>query len=665
MKAKFLTHVICVSLGVPLAAHADDHKEVDELVISIAPADDLLQSTQVLTGDELLIKSAPTIGETLANEPGVSSSYFGPASSRPIIRGLSGSRVSILSDGAATLDVSDVSPDHAVTVESILADQVEIIRGPATLLYGSSAAGGIVNVTDGRIPTKLPEQTISGIGEVRGDTATEEQTIVGRLDGALGNIAWHVDAFDRETENIDIDGFATADPAARPDEEQSGTLINSYSETDGYALGLSWIGSRGYLGASISELDSTYGLPGPEVEEGEEEPALFEGPFLDLEQTRVDVRGELQIEDSFVESLKFVVGVNDYEHVEIEPSGEVATTFNNDQWQSRIEATHQAIGNLTGTWGLQFDNRELESVGEEAFITPTETDAIGLFLVEEFTSGSASYQFSGRLELLEHSNTDFAEYDENAWSFAGGVRLPHTNENEFIINLSRTERNPNAEELYSNGAHIATRQFEVGLLANGADADKEVALNYEFGIEKAVGEITWDAWIYYYDYSDYVFQDITGNEVDGLAEAIYRQDDAEFMGLEAAISFPLWQSNDIDNDLRVFGDYVDAELDNGQDLPRLPPWRLGANSHLVLSNGKQVLIYLSREQNDISSSNTDDYTMLNASFLYRLDFAEADLELFLRGTNLLDEDARKSTSFIAAFAPLPGASLTAGIRGKF
>jgi iron complex outermembrane receptor protein len=671
MSIRKVTQGACISLCVCVSANAADNSRPEEVVVTAAPLDSLLQPTQVLTGDELLLKSAPTIGETLANEPGISSTYFGPASSRPVIRGLSGSRVSILTNSTSTLDVSDVSPDHAVTVESVLADQVEIIRGPATLLYGSNAAGGIVNVTDGRIPTAPAEQLVSGAVEARGDTAADEETYTGRLDGGYGNIAWHASGFDRETDNIEIPGFATADSAERPDKEKRGELRNSYSDSDGYNLGLSWVGSRGYLGASISELDSTYGLPGPAEEEAPPpgappEPELFEGPFLDLEQTRVDVRGELSFEDGFIESGKFALGINDYEHKEIEPSGEVATTFENDQWQARLEAQHAAVAGFRGAVGLQVDHRELESVGEEAFITATDTDAWGLFLFEEREADWGVVQFGGRIESLEHENDDFADYDDEALSVSAGVSVPVGFDNNLIFNLSRTERNPNAEELYSNGAHIATRQFEVGLIADSGDADKEVALNYELGLQRTTGVVTWEAWVYYYDYEDYVYQDLTGNEVDELAEAIYRQEDAEFYGTEAAVSFPLWQSGSIDNGLRIFGDYVKAELSGGEDLPRIPPWRVGTDFSFgqdAWQAGFDVIYH--GEQNDVSSFETDDYTLVGANFLYKLDFERTQWELFVRGDNLLDKEARKSTSFIAAFAPLPGTNFTAGIRGRF
>lgn len=670
MKARFLYVAAALGcVGAPdNSAHADSH-DVDELVVTASPLGDILQPSEVLGGDQLLLKSAPTIGETLSGELGVSSTYFGPAASRPVIRGLSGSRVKMLSDSVSTLDVSDVSPDHAVAVEPLLADQVEIIRGPTTLLYGSAAAGGVVNVSDNRIPEEPTDKIVGGGIEVRGDTAAEERAIVGRLDGTVGAIGYHLDGFKRATENIEISGFATADPTERPDDEVEGTLANSYSESDGYAGGLSWVSDRGYVGASVSKLKQTYGLPGPEPEEeGEDEgPELFEGPFLDMEQTRVDVRGEYRFNDSLLESVRLAYGSNEYEHNEIEPTGEVATEFDNDAWQARAEAVHSELAGWRGALGIQFDDRDFAAIGEEAFIAPTKTEAWGLFLVEEREFNWGHLHLGGRVESLEQRNVTFANYEDEALSVGAGLGIDVPAESEIVINLSYTERNPNAEELYSDGAHIATRQFEIGLLAVPEGSAKlEKSRNVDLGWGRETGEFRWDTAFFYYDIGDYVFQDLIGDVDDGLPVAQYSQQDAEFLGFEAAVTFPLWSSEALTNDLRLFGDYVEAELSDGSKLPRIPPWRLGANFNFGQSAwlaGLDVVYYA--KQDEISSFNTDSYTMVDLSFLYRFATAPMNLELFARGTNLMDEEARKSTSFLAAYAPLPGRSLHMGLRAKF
>lgn len=675
MKTPYLAATLLVAqFFLHPANAADADREIEE--ITVTPLGQSLQPTNVIDDEQLFIGRQPSIGETLANELGVSSSYFGPAASRPIIRGLSGPRVSVLTDRISSLDVSDVSPDHAVTIEPLLAERVEIVRGPKTLLYGSAANGGVVNVIDSRIAETLPERLIGGAVEVRGDTAMQERAVVGRLDGGFFNqFAWHVDGFRRETEDIDIDGYATADPAERPDDEPKGRLRNSDGKSDGVAGGLSWVGSRGFLGVAVSDLDNKYGLPGPEEDEGgggPPEPFLTGGPRLEIDQTRWDVRGEYRFDAGWLESARLSFGTNDYEHEEIEPSGEVATTFDNDAWEGRLEAVHSEVAGFRGVLGLQVDDRDFEAVGEEAFVDATDTDAYGLFLAETRETDWGRIEFGLRYEPLEHDNDQFETYDENAVSVAGGLAVGLNPDVELTFNLSRTERHPAVEELYANGAHIATRQVEIGLLANpnGGSADTENTWNVEVGLAGDGDVLNWSIAAFYSDIEDYVYQEPTGNIVDDLPEVFYRQDDADFYGLEGELEFPLGFFASLDTRLRVFGDYVRAKLDdsgpNGDDLPFIPPLRVGTGLSTGTGNWRAGIdVIYHAEQDDVSSFETDDFTMVNVGAAYRLDLAGVDWEVFARGTNLLDEDARRSTSVLAPFAPLPGASLSGGIRGRF
>ncbi len=658
--------VAMVLCAMSFAATAESERP-EEIVVTAASLGDVLQPSKVLRGNELTLKSAPTLGETLSNELGISSTYFGPAASRPVIRGLSGSRVKMLSDSSSTLDVSDVSPDHAVAVEPLLADQIEIIRGPATLLYGSAAAGGVINVSDSRIP-EGPIDGIGGAVEVRGDTAAEERAVVGRLDGGSGAFAWHLDGFDRQTENLRIAEFATADPAERPADERKGELANSYGNSKGGSVGLSWVGESGYLGASVSQLNQTYGLPGPELEEAPGgEPDLFEGPFLDMEQTRVDLRGEYRFSDGYWESLRGTVGVNDYTHIEVEPSGEVATEFRNEAWQARLEAVHVPIAGWRGAVGIQVDDRDLSAVGEEAFVTPTKTDAAALFLLEERNFAFGHVHLGARAESLQHRNDLLADYDNTAWSFGGGVGVDMMAASELFVNLSYTQRNLAAEELYSDGAHIATRQYEIGLLAApGGSVRLENSSNFELGWRREQGDTRWETSVYYYDIADYVYQNLTGALIDDLPVVQYTQQDANFYGAEAAVTVPLLQTDAFLTELRLFGDFVRAELSSGEKLPRIPPWRTGANFKLgqnAWQTGLDVVYHA--KQDDVSSFNTDAYVMVDLNLLYSFELSDFDWEFFARGTNLLNEDARKSASFLAAYAPLPGRSLMLGARLRF
>lgn len=657
----------CAILAAPPPAAAADAKEIDEIVVTASPLGSTLQPAAVLEGDTLIVEGDSSIGEVLADQLGLNSSYFGPAATQPIIRGLGGGRISVLSDRISSLDVSDVSPDHAVTVEPLLADRIEVIRGPATLLYGNAAWGGIVNVIDNRVPKTLPDRPVTGRFELRGDTAAEERAAVGRLDGALGNLAWHLDGTRRDSVDLDIDGFATADPAERPPEERRGTLANSFSASDGYAAGASWVGARGYFGVGFRRDESVYGLPGPEVEEeGEEagEPLIADGPFIDLEQDRIDLRAAYS-PGGLVEELTLAAGTNDYRHAEIEPTGEIGTEFDNDAWQARIELRHNPVGRWSGALGLQLDDRDFAAVGEEAFIVPTSSDGYGLFLFEEGVYDWGALQLGARLETLERKAEGLADYDEDALSLAAGVRLdiggPHT----FSINLTRTERHPNPEELYSNGAHLATRQFEIGLLAGGAGggADKEVSRNVDVALAREEGAWRWRLAAFYNDIGDYVFQDLDGTEVEGLALARYAQDDAEFFGYEAEVEYHWNLAADLHLDLRVFSDYVRAELADGSDLPRIPPQRFGAGADFDGGRWRAGIDLIRHAgQDDVSSFRTGGYTMLDLHLIYDVPVRQTVWQLYLKGSNLLDEPARRATSTLAAFAPLPGASLQAGLR---
>ncbi len=654
-------------LAAPAPAPGAKPRPLTEVLVTVTPLDDVVQPVQVLDNADLLLRRAPTLGETLERQLGVSSSYFGPAASRPVVRGLGGSRVAVLANGISTLDVSDISPDHAATLEPLLVDSIEIIRGPATLQFGSAAAGGVVNVLDGRVPSTLPEAPLTGQAEIRGGTAADERAAVARLDGAVGSFGWHVSGFDRETDDLEIPGFATADPAARFPDEPRGSLRNSYSESDGFNAGLSFIGDKGFVGLGISTLDGTYGLPGPEEEEGGEEEALFPGPYLDLEQTRVDVRGRYRT-GGIVESLNFLFATNDYTHTEIEPSGEPATVFDNDAWQGRIEAVHAPCSGWRGVLGVQLDSRDFAAVGEEAFIPETRTRTQGMFLTEQRGMPWGYVEAGVRVELLDHRpGASLPAYDETAVSGAIGLAWNVAGPYQLTSSLSRTERHPAAEELYANGAHIATRQFEIGLLAEpGGTADLEVSTNLDLGFARRAGSLEWLVTLFYNDIDDYIYQAVTDVEVDGLPVAPHVQADARFWGAEAELTVPLpakraWQST-----ARVFADVVFAELDDGSDLPRIPPLRTGLE--LATQRGPWGLAVDATwhaKQDRISSFQTDAFTLVNASATYEFAGGPFTWSLFVRGTNLTDDDARRAASFLAAYAPLPGRGLEAGFRSRF
>lgn len=669
-RVKFARLAVATScLCVVVSASAQDG--VEEVVVRASPlggsADDLSQPVVVLSRDELLLKAQQSIGETLAGELGVSSSYFGPVAGRPVIRGQGGPRVSVLEDGVSSLDVADVSPDHAVPVEALLADQIEVIRGPATLLYGSTAAGGVVNVIDNRIPTEHGDKPVTGAMEFRGDTAAEERALVGRVDGSAGSFAWHADGFWRETDDIEIAEFGTAVAADRPADEPRGRLINSFGESQGFAGGVSFIGTRGYLGVSLARYENEYGLPGPEEEEsGAGAEAMTAGPFIDLEQDRLAMRGKLEL-DTPLEELRLRFARNDYEHVEIEPSGEVATRFENDAWEMRVEALHAPLGNWRGALGLQLTGREFSATGEEAFVLPVNTDVAGVFLIEEYERDAVHVDVGARVETLEHDTSgSLADYDETALSVAAGVVWSFASQYDMSLNLSRSERNAAIEELYSNGPHLATGLFEVGLLASGnTGVEQETATNLDVALHYHGRVVDWQVGVFRNDVSDYIFL-ATGTELeDGLPLANYLQRDAEFYGYEAELLFTV-SGAEGEWDSRLFTDYVRGKTDGG-DLPRIQPRRFGAELGYTANRWRAgVTAVWHAQQDEISSFQTDAFTLLGADFVFDLDTkGPASWQFFAKASNLLDEDARRAASFRAAFVPLPGVSLHAGARVRF
>ncbi|MEO0574914.1 MAG: TonB-dependent receptor [Pseudomonadota bacterium] len=673
-------YAACVAALFPMVSVAQsatqDDTPVDEIIVTAIPlgkdADSLSQPVTVLNEETLSLLATSSIGETLATQPGISSTYFGPIAGRPVIRGQAGPRVTVLDSGISTLDVADLSPDHVVPVESLFVERVEILRGPSTLLYGSSAAGGVVNVIDGKIPTSAEGESFSAVGDVRADTAAGERAYAARLDGGNANIRWHLNAFDRSTDDIEIDGFATADEAERPEEEPNGEVINSFGESSGSAAGATFFGSAGSIGFAVSQYDTTYGLPGPEEEEeGEEEEEagdgpLAAGPFIDLEQTRFDVRGEY-LANGWIERVNVKIGVNDYEHSEIEPNGEVATVFENDAVEARIEAVHQRTGNWRGAFGVQYLDRDFSAVGEEAFIVPTKTENLGFFVLEELEQSFGTVELGARVERLTHDplSTEFESFSNTTISLAAGVNFEVNPTHDLSINLSRSERNPDAAELYSEGAHLATGLFEIGVIASGASFDDEVSTNLDVAWHHHGGLVDWTLSAFINNVSNYTFRALDGSVDDGLPVAIYVQSDSEFYGFEAEVN---WQPGGVDSpwNVRAFSDFVYAESDDDY-LPRIQPPRVGLELDYDANQwrwGASAIHHA--EQDNISSFNTDAFTMLGGHVRFRPEVqGPFSWEVFVKASNLLDEPGRRSTSFRAAFVPLPGTSLHFGFRAGF
>ena len=482
---KFSAGVIALSALSPVTSvMAQDEQfepELDRIVITASPIErsvgETIISTSVVSERELQNRLENSIGEILRREPGVSSSFFGPGASRPIIRGLGGDRIRVLQDGIGSLDVSSTSPDHSVAVAPATAERIEIVRGAGTLLYGSSAAGGVVNIFSGAIPREVPEDGLDGALRVGGSTVDSGFETAGGADVTLGELGkgtlvFHGDGLFREADDYDIPGFAesAAFRAAEEAEEEEhdeeeegheeeaeafGVLENSRLETYGGSAGLSWIFDNGFFGVSGTFLDTNYGVPGghghgheeeeghddeddhdhdeddhdedeheheDEEEHGHEEEGEEEGGVtLDVKQRRFDLAGEIEGDFALFQKAKIRFGYADYEHTEFEPNGEAGTVFSNEGFEGRFELVNKTYnafgGDFDGAVGFQFRSRDFSAIGEEAFVPPTEMMQYGLFAFEQFEKGPLRFELGGR---YEHTNYEVVEpaFEETEGNFA-------------------------------------------------------------------------------------------------------------------------------------------------------------------------------------------------------------------------------------------------------
>lgn len=643
--------------------------ETDSVVVTASPFDgqsdlNMAQPASVLRGERLDRRQATTLGDTLDTEIGVQSSHFGPGAGRPIIRGQDGPRVRVLDGGMGTADLSTLSPDHQVTAEPITARQIEVLRGPATLLYGTGAIGGVVNVSTNRIPDSRQEG-VSGSVEARAASGTQGRTGVFQLDGGAADFAWHLDGYKRKTRDYEIPGKQIRNDPASP----RGRVPNSDTDSDGFSVGGSLVGDRGYLGASFQKLNSNYGIPTPEASR------------IDVRQNRVDVAGELRDPLPGFTRLRARVRHGDYQHKEIESTGEVATTFKNDGTEQRYELTHAPLGGWTGVMGLQMDGRTVSALGEEAVIPKTDSRARDLFLVESYSWRDFKFELGGRAGSVkldpdgDDSSRKFSLASFSAgtvWNFRPGYAL--------ALNGALAQRAPTIEELYSDGAHHATETFDVG----DASLSKEKSRNIDFGLRKTTGAWRGKIGAFYNKFHNYIYGAYVDSDGDGVPDRVddtgalvpngeftlinTTQAKARFVGLEAELS---WRPDPAAGPgLRLFGDMVRGRLTNGgRDLPRMSPARVGLEGDYKYgpwTANAMALFVLRQDRVATLETTTDGYVRLDAGIEYTLKAAqEVTTKLFLRGNNLLNQDMRVATSYIKDFAPLPGRSFVAGLRANF
>ena len=683
--------------------------EIEEIVVKAHPLfnGDAAQALTVLSGDELSEKVQGSLGETIAQEVGVRSASFGSAVGRPVIHGLGQARVKVTEDRIDSLDVSVTSTDHAVTVEPFIANQITILKGASTLLYGAGAIGGVVDVQTGRIPTELTGNAFSGRAEVRYEDNANAETGAFRLDGETkGGFAWHVDAFSKEGDDYEIPGFvessqlraaeeaeiaaaiAAGEPVEEEDEEEArGTLEGSFVDVQGGSVGLSYIFDRGFVGVSVSRTEGEYGLLAGAHEEEEEEGGEEEEEgvgFIDLEQTRVDLEAQLEFDSSIFEKVNLRFGINDYEHIEFEGDGEAGTVFDNDAWEGRIELTHKAILVFDGVIGLQLSDREFSAVGEEAFVEPVESDTQAIFWVGERHFNSFDLETGLRFEQVDHNPTGTAPGVIDFVNESIGEGGPFSNQDFSTVSASiggvyrasdawtlsglvdYSNRAPTIEELFSNGPHLATQTYEIG----DQDLDEESAIGLTFTALYEVPGLRLSATAYYTEFDDFIFQQDLGFEIEGLTVLQYQQEDSTFAGIDFKADIGLGTVAQGDLGLSLLFDVVDAEIDvQGNDnLPRIPATRFGFGFNWATEKWDAKFDYVhvaaqnETAENELASSSYNDL-----SFRVSRDISVngGDFNLFIQGRNLTDDDQRNHVSFVKDFAPAPGRRFEVGARFNF
>ena len=674
--------LLSLLLATPVWAQSPDllPKRLDELVVTASPLDrtlfELVQPATVLRDRELMFKLAPTLGETLDGQAGVSATSFGPGASRPIIRGLGDDRLRVLQNGTSVLDVSNISPDHAVATDPLSVTSVELVRGPATLLYGPNTVGGVVNVIDKRIPMERITG-VNGAIDARYGSADSLRSLAGSVDFGAGPLAFHLDAFTRETDDIKIPGYARSsrlraeDPQAA---EPYGRLPNSFTETDGGAIGGSYIWEKGFAGVSYSGMNSFYGT------------VAEDDVTIDLRQRRWDLRGAFYEPASGIKEINYKFGYTDYDHTEFEDD-EVGTRFAIDGFNARAELLHEKLGGFEGAVGVEIQRNEFSALGDEAFLPAVDNQVNSLMLFEEIALNPFTLQFGGRYDYQSNkteSSPDFGpalDRDFNAFSTSAGVVYNPTEDYALALSLGYSQRPPNYVELFANGPHIATGTFEIG----DPDLGTEDSFSLDLSLRKKTGRVTGSISGFYYRFNDFVANLPTGeiDEEDDLPIFNYRAIGANFYGgeIEATVHLlePVHAPSNAKSaaprqssqrlDLIFLADYVRAEnRQSGEPLPRIPPFRTTvALDYRIGDLGARIDAQWAARQNRTTDKElaTDSYVMLNAGLDYTLTSGAVTTTFFVKGVNLLNQEARLSTSYLKDIVPLAARGVIVGLRSEF
>lgn len=662
--------------------HEDPHAEPPgEIVITgfRRRQEDILSGTAVLSGEDLDRELRNTIGETLARQPGVSATSFGPNASRPVLRGFQGERVRVLTDGIGSLDASSTSVDHAVAINPLTAQRIEVLRGPSALLFGSAAIGGVVNVIDRRIPRSVPDEPVHVEGLLTYGTAADERSANGAVDVPLGEkFVVHFDGNYSKSDDLEVGGYLLgkrlrAEAAASPDAEireqaeLRGRLPNSAARTWDLAGGLAYISGDTHVGLSVNRYDNLYGVPprfslDPDIE--------AEAPRIHIRQTRADARAEIDMGSGFIDSIRMRGGYSDYRHDELEEDGEIGTSFFSDGYEGRVEFVQSLTEGWGGGFGLHYFRRKFDVEGEEKFLPRNDTQQFGLFFLQSLDLGKIRLEAGGRYEhsrLRAFSDADIGNPDlkRSFDAFSGSVGASYAlgPRTRIGINASHSQRAPSAEELFANGPHAGTQSFQIG----NPDLSKERSWGLEGTFRTSGNGYRFGASVYHSWFKDYIFDQFTGEIEDDLPVFQNLQADARYLGFELEGSLRVARIGGFAVNVDGLADYVRATIDDSGPAPRIPPLRLlgGVEFQGETLDARAEVEWVDRQKRLAQlETPTDGYVMVNLSLAFH-PWEDNSSSITLSANNIFDVTARRHASFLKDFAPLAGRDLRISARFAF
>ncbi|MDH0031600.1 MULTISPECIES: zinc piracy TonB-dependent receptor ZnuD [unclassified Acinetobacter] len=675
--------ILAVASVSVFAAENEQATTLDTIRIKAHPLEQTSKDFAVadtVVDEKRLAQGAVTIGEALSGETGISSNQFGAGSSRPVIRGQDGPRVKILQNSSENIDVSTLSPDHAVTVDPALAKQVEVIRGPSTLLFGAGTVGGLVNVTDSKLPTAMPEKGYEGNVGLRYNTGSDEKLASAGVTVGLGDqVALRVEGLKREAND-----YIAPDYVHEGEKERR--VDNTFAKGQTVNVGLSWIYDRGFTGISYSNRQDQYGLPGHsheyeschlhglslhcgehdhdeeghDHEDHDHDHAHEAGPWIDLKSERYDVRTELDDPFAGFKKLRAQASYTDYQHDEIEEDT-IATRFKNKGYDGRLELVHNPLGAWEGVIGTQYGQQKLELTGEEAFLAPNTTKKWSIFALEHAQFNDVHVELAARADQqkIDIDDSSKKDFDGSAFSVSGAANWEFAPNYKLSLVTSHQERLPLAQELYADGGHFATNTYELG----NDQLSKEKSNNVELGFHYDDQTFDYHVHVYHNWFDDYIYAQTLDRYKD-FRLVQYAQDKAKFYGAEAEAGYqisPVYK-------LSVFGDYVRGKIDN-DNAPRVPAGRLGTKVNANFDDhwSGSAEYYHVFQQDKIAAYETDtqSYNMLNLGVAYSGKYSNvSDYRVFLNANNLLDDQVYQHASFLSTI-PQVGRNFTVGVNFSF